>query len=350
MKIRENVLLSNLTTMRLGGPARYVIEIEEPNEIKNAHLFAKEKGLPIFILGGGANSLGHDAGYQGVIIKNKILGITSSPATKASPHNSHERMADTDETLITAMGGETWDDVVAYACDLNLTGIEALSKIPGLAGAAPVQNIGAYGQDVSETFVSAYAYDLKTDAFVTLKKSDFNFSYRKSILNTSEKNRYFIVSITLKLNTGEMSHPFYGSIEKYLLEHNITDYSPSSIREIVSTIRAEKLPDPEEKASAGSFFKNVYLSEKEAKIAEEKGLPVYHGKDGLKINSGWLIEKSGLKGSLIHGIRVSDKVALVLINESAKSYADLAAARAEIIETVKAKFGFTLEQEPNEIL
>lgn len=331
MIIRENVNISSLTTMRLGGPARFLIEIEKEEDLGDALDFAREKNLKIFILGGGANTLGHDEGFDGVILKNVMTGISDENGT------------------ITAMGGEEWDKVVEFTTDRGYTGIEALSKIPGSAGAAPVQNIGAYGQDVSETFVSAKVYDLKTSTFKTLTKSDFNFSYRKSLLNTTEKNRYFVISITLKLEKGAMPRPFYNSIEKYIAENGETDLSPRNIRKIVSEIRADKLPDPAEKASAGSFFKNVYLSEAEAKTAEENGFPVYHGHDGLKINSGFLIERAGLKGKLLNGMRVSDKAALVLINESANSYADLASARAEIIETVKNDSGFTLEQEPVEL-
>ena len=337
MKILENVLLKNLTTMRLGGPAKYVIEIEKPEEIKEAHDFALEKNLPIFILGGGANTIAHDEGFNGVIIKNVMTGISDiySPIT--------------DKIYIKAMGGEPWDDVVKFTTDKGLTGIEALSKIPGLAGAAPVQNIGAYGQDVSAVFIKADIYDFETREFKTLSKDDFHFSYRHSIMNTTEKGRYFIISIFLELKKGEMSRPFYNSIENYINEHGTTDFSPKSIRKIVSEIRADKLPDPDREASSGSFFKNIYLTEKEAKAAEEKGLPVHHGHDGYKINSGWLIENAGLKGRLVHGMRVNDKAALVLINESAQGYDDLAKARAEITETVKEKFGYTLEQEPVEI-
>lgn len=337
MKIREDVLISTLTTMRLGGPAKFVIEIENPEEIKTAHEFALEKNLPIFVLGGGANTIARDEGFDGVIIKNAMTGISDiySPIT--------------DKTYIKALGGELWDNVVKFTTEKGLTGIEALSKIPGLAGAAPVQNIGAYGQDVSETFIKADVYDFKTGEFKTLEKSDFHFSYRKSIMNTTEKNRYFVISIFLELKKGEMSRPFYNSIEKYIEQHKITDFTPGSIRKIVSEIRADKLPDPKEKASAGSFFKNIYLTKEEAKIAEEKGYPVYHGHDGLKINSGWLIEQAGFKGKILHGIRVNEKAALVLINESAKSYSDLASARAEIIAAVKEKFGYTLEQEPVEL-
>ena len=332
MIIRENVPLSELTTMRLGGPAKYVIDIETRDDIAPAFDFAIEKNLPFYILGGGANTIARDTGFAGVIIRNTMTGIESGPAQ-----------------VITAMGGTEWDAVVAYTTKQGLTGIEALSKIPGTAGAAPVQNIGAYGQELADTFLSAEVYDIKEKSFKTLEKPDFGFSYRRSILNSTYKGRYFVISITLELTPGTMPRPFYNSIERYIDEYHCTDFSPAGIRNIVSTIRSDKLPDPAEKASAGSFFKNIYLTEDEAKVAEEKDIPVYHGHDGLKINSGWLIEQCGLKGKLLHGIRVCDAAALVLINESAASYNDLAAARTEIIKAVHDKFGYQLEQEPNEI-
>ena len=147
-----------------------------------------------------------------------------------------------------------------------------------------------------------------------------------------------------------MSRPFYRSIEKYASEHNLTDFSPQGIRTIVSAIRADKLPDPLKKASAGSFFKNIWLTDTEAEIAEAKGYPVYRGENGNKINSGWLIEHAGFSNKLLHGFRVNPKASLVLINESAKSYNDLAAAREEIIGKVYDTYGYWLEQEPVEII
>ncbi len=372
MKIKENVLISTLTTMRLGGPARYVIEVESPEEVPAAYDFARDHHLPTFILGGGANTIGHDEGFDGVIIINRMRGITdvtwTGDGAEGGPPKMHVPFLGEESagrtrpesepvhgqaplsTIIEVMGGEIWDDVVQYTTDRNLTGIEALSKIPGLASAAPVQNIGAYGQEVADTLTEIYAYDTKTNSFCTLSRSDLQFSYRKSILNTTKKNRYFVISITLALKEGQMSRPFYNSIERYIEANSLTDFSPQGIREIVSTIRANKLPDPKDKASSGSFFKNIYLNETEAASAEAKGYPVHHGKDGHKINSGWLIEQAGLAGQLLHGMRVSSAAALVLINESATSYDDLAKARDEIRNQVHAKFGYWLEQEPVEII
>jgi len=362
MRISENILISSLTTMRLGGPAKYVIEIEQPAEIPEAYNFAAQQNLPVFILGYGANVIGHDDGFNGVILINRMRGIeivtggrnasSEGPKTWASAPERPEEEAfgqDPSQTTIRVMGGEYWDDVVSYTCERGLTGIEALSKIPGYAAAAPVQNIGAYGQDLSQTFVSADVYDSAAGTFKTLGRQDLNFSYRKSALNTTAKGRFFVISITLALKHGQMPRPFYNSIERHIEEHAITDFSPQSIRNIVSAIRAAKLPDPREKASAGSFFKNIYLTAAEADLAESKGYPVHRGQDGNKINSGWLIEQAGFKGALLHGIRVSPTAALVLINESATSYADLAAARSEIVTKVYDKFGYWLEQEPVEI-
>lgn len=344
--------------MRLGGPARYVLEIESPSDIPDAYGFARQFNLPTFILGYGANTIGHDEGFPGAIIINRMRGITLlsegvadlEGVPRRAPSDAGEDKVRQDPLhTIKIMGGEYWDDVVAYACEKGLTGIEALSKIPGLTGAAPVQNIGAYGQEIADTLVSIEVFDTTTNTFKTLQKSDLGFSYRKSILNTTERNRYFVISVTLELKKGQMTRPFYNSIERYISENNLTDFSPMGIRQIVSQIRADKLPDPKEKASAGSFFKNIYLTNEQADTAENKGYPVHRGKDGNKINSGWFIEQAGLKGQLLHGFRVSDKASLVLINESATSYEDLKKARAEITGKVYDKFGYWLEQEPVEI-
>ncbi len=336
MRINENILISSLTTMRLGGPARYVLEIERPDEVADAYGFARTYNIPTFALGAGANTIGHDDGFIGAIIINRMRGISEQ--------------TDTSGTTLKIMGGENWDTVVEYACNKNLTGIEALSKIPGLAGSAPVQNIGAYGQQISDVLESIDAYDIIKGIYCTLTKEDLEFSYRKSILNSTQRGRYFVISITIKLKEGQMPRPFYRSIEQYIEANDLKDYSPKGIREIVTKIRASKLPDPLTTASSGSFFKNIYLTESEAEVAEQKGYPVYKNDDGIKINSGWLIEEAGLKGELLHGIRVSDKAALVLINESATSFNDLAAARDEIIAKVYDHFGFWLEQEPVEIV
>lgn len=340
MKILENVPISELTTMRLGGKARYVFEVNELADIPEAYKFAAERKLPTWIMGGGANSIGRDEGFPGVIILNKLRGIEVLSQTA-------------DEVVIRAMGGEIWDDLVAFACERGFSGIEAMSKIPGTVGAAPVQNIGAYGQDVAHVIESVEAYDTKTGELVVIGKEDMKMDYRSTIFNDGpDAGRYFIVAMTLILeNEATLKPPFYTSLQNYVEENNITDFSPASIRVAVSAIRAAKLPDPLVEASAGSFFKNIYLSEAEAKDASARGIKVWDKPGGQKmINSGFLIEDAGLKGQKFHGFRISDKAALILINDNAKSYNDLDAARAEIREKILEKYGFLLEQEPVEIV
>ena len=176
---------------------------------------------------------------------------------------------------------------------------------------------------------------------------ELDLGYRHSIFNTGDGvGRYFITSVTVNLHKNWLKPPFYTSLQAYFDENNITEFNPQVIRDGVAAVRAGKLPDPAEFASAGSFFKNVYISEEEIPAAEKKGIPVW---DGGKIPSGWLIEHAGLKGKEFYGMRVSDKASLVLINESAKSYADLAKARQAVIDAVYEKYGFKLEQEPMEL-
>lgn len=332
MKSYENIFISSLTTMRIGGIARHVLEIENDKDIPEAYDFASAYWYPTYIISGGANTIGRDEGLDGVILLNRLRGFNDNNGT------------------LTIMAGENWDNIVDYACQKGYTGIEALSRIPGLVGASPAQNIGAYGQDLSQVFKSATAYDTASRRFVTLEKNDMQFAYRKSIMNTNMKGRFFITSVTLELKQGEMQRPFYNSMEKYIEDNGCTDFSPKGIREIVTAIRADKLPDPKEKASSGSFFKNVYLDPLQAEKAEEKGIPVRRGQDGNKVNSAWLIEQCGFKGQLLYGMRVNAKAPLVLINESAGTYANLARARGQITSTVYDKFGYWLEQEPIEII
>lgn len=340
MKIRENVPISELTTMRLGGAAKYVIEIEEDKDLAEAYRFAKEKDLPTYILGGGSNVIGRDGGFNGVIFVNKLKGIYVIDSDK-------------DSIRLCAKSGVLLDDLVEYSVKLwngefyGWCGIEALSKIPGTVGAAPVQNVGAYGQEIAQTLHSVCVYDCKDNCFKHMMANELDLGYRHSIFNTGDGvGRYFITSVTLELHKNWLKPPFYTSLQAYFDEHKITEFSPQVIRDGVAAVRAGKLPDPAEFASAGSFFKNVYLDEEESKKAEAKGIPVW---DGGKIPSGWLIENAGLKGKEFYGMRVSDKAALVLINESAKNYADLAKARQAVIDAVYEKFGYKLEQEPMEL-
>lgn len=353
LKIEENVMIKNLVTMRIGGPAKFVITVTKKEDIPEAYKFAKERNLPVWILGGGANTFSKDAGFEGVIILDRIMGIFQIE----TPAGEEEKEG---VAYFKAYGGEQWDDLVTFVSERGYSGIEAMAGIPGTAGAAPVQNIGAYGQEVTQVIVSVEAYDTKLEKFVVIPASEMKMSYRKSIFNSGKNvGRFFIYSTTVRVKKGQLNPPFYRSLQAYVDEHGETDFSPLNIARMVKEVRNSKLPDPEKIASAGSFFKNVYLTDEEADEAEARGIQVWRnakevGPDSPEkrtnlVNSGWLIEEAGLKGKVFHGMKVSEKAALILINESAKSYADLAAAREEIAKIVFDKFGFKIEQEPDEI-
>lgn len=339
MDIHTNIPLKSLTTMKLGGPAQYFAEAHSIQELHDLYQDAVAKNVSVFILGGGSNVVAHDEGYHGLILRIKIPGF--------------EVVADDLNTTTIKIGaGENWDSVVKRAVEMRLSGIEAMSAIPGTAGAAPVQNVGAYGQEISETLTELEAYDTRTNSMVTLQNADCGFSYRHSIFRGDQQGRYVITSITLKLSKSLPTPPFYDALQAYFDEHAITLFTQQTVRDAVTAIRADKLPDPAVKPSAGSFFKNAIvegwqMNELRTQFPDIKAFEM--GNDTFKLSTGWLIEKAGLKGQTLHGMHVNEKNALVLINESATSYADLAAARDEIIGKVRDMFRVQIEQEPLEI-
>lgn len=339
MEIHTNIPLKNYTTMRLGGYARFMADARTPEEIAELSRNAKSQNLPLFILGGGSNVIVHDEGFAGLVIRNRISGFKVL-------------QEDSSHTLIRVGAGENWDDVVKRTVDMNLNGIEAMSAIPGTAGAAPIQNVGAYGQEIADTLISLEAYDSLTDSFVVLQNEDCGFSYRHSIFRGDAAGRYIVTAITLQLYKTAPQPPFYKAVEDYFAANSITIFTPQIIRDAVIKIRTDKLPDPKITPNTGSFFKNALIEDWQ--LAELKteypDMPNYDMPDGNhKIPTGWLIEQTGLKGKTLHGMRVHDKNALVLINESATSYQDLADARDEISGAVRDQFRITIEQEPLEI-
>lgn len=339
MEIHTNIPLKNYTTMRLGGNARFMTEAHTADEVAEVYRNAKAQNLAIFILGGGSNTIVHDEGFDGIVIRNRIPGF-----------DIVEDNAST--TTIRIGAGENWDDIVKRTVDMRLNGIEAMSAIPGTAGAAPVQNVGAYGQEIADTLVSLEAYDSVNDSFVVLQNADCGFSYRHSIFRGEASGRYVVTAITLQLYKASPQPPFYKAIEDYFAANNITMFTPQIIRDAVIKIRTDKLPDPNILPNTGSFFKNAIVEDWQlADLRKEyPDIPTYDMPDGkFKVPTGWLIEQTGLKGKTLHGMRIHDKNALVLINESATSYQDLAAARDEISGAVRDQFRITIEQEPLEI-
>jgi len=339
MDVHTNIPLKNYTTMKLGGPTRFMVDARTPEEVATVHRNATSKHIPIFILGGGSNVIAKDEGFPGLVIRVRIPGF----AIVADDINT---------TTIKIGAGENWDSVVKRTVDMRLSGIEAMSMIPGTTGAAPVQNVGAYGQEIAGTLVSLEAYDSQTDAMVILENEACGFAYRESIFRSKEKGRYVITSVTLKLSKNLPSPPFYEALQTYFDAHHINIFTQEIVRDAVIAIRTEKLPDPSLRPNTGSFFKNAIvenwrLDELRATFPDMKLYDMGNGTS--KVPTGWLIEQTGLKGQLLHGMRVHDKNALVLINESATGYGDLASARDEIIGAVRDKFRIQIEQEPLEL-
>jgi UDP-N-acetylmuramate dehydrogenase len=338
MDIRQNVSLRDYSTMRLGGTAAYLVDVHDRHEVEQAVAWAEEQGLPVMMIGVGSNIVWRDEGFPGLILVNKIMGFS-------------EQQEDAENYFVTVGGGENWDSVVERVVAKGMTGIEGLSLIPGTTGATPVQNVGAYGQEISQTLVSVEAYDRQAKQTINIQNIDCGFAYRTSRFKTTDRGRFFITSITLHLLHGNPQPPFYGALQQYFEEHGIHDPTPQVMRDAVIAIRTSKLPDPAVVANNGSFFANPIIDEGQlaqlqAKFPDIPRWPAGEGK--VKIPAAWLVEKAGFKG--VHdsetGMATWPNQALVLVNEHAQSTAQLLAFRQKILDTVKQQFDITLEQEP----
>lgn len=323
--------------MRLGGNAAYLMDITKAHEIGPAIEWAEAQNLPVIMIGGGSNIIWNDAGFNGLVMVNKIAG--------------YEVQNQGEQSFLIVGAGEPWDSVVERSVAQGLAGIEQLSLIPGSAGATPIQNVGAYGRETSDVLVCVQAYDRQAKKIIVIPKADCGFSYRTSRFKTTDKGRFFITSITYALTKNPPMRPFYDSVDRYLREQGIDHPTLAQLRAAVITIRSSKLPDPTIVANCGSFFGNPIISTEQLnQLADQfpavKFWQIDEGK--AKISAGWLLEQLGLKG--YHepntGMAIWDKQALVFVNESAPNTACLIAFRDAIVAAVQKKYGITLEQEP----
>lgn len=338
MHIQEHVSLRQHSTMRLGGEARYLAEITNREELNQALDWATDHGVSVLMIGDGSNIVWRDEGYDGLILVNKI---------KQFEHTAEGEY----DHFVTIGAGENWDSVVGRCVELGLSGIEALSLIPGTAGATPVQNVGAYGQEIANTLVSVEAYDTQAGQFVTIPNTDCDFGYRTSRFKTRDHGRFCIISINLHLSTAPPQPPFYGQLQRYLDEHGHGQYTCQIIRDAVIDIRSHKLPDPAVVANNGSFFANPIISKDAFQVLVEQhpDVPHWETRDGtVKLAAAWLIEHVGFKDA--HdpetGMATWPTQPLVLVNEQATSTAQLLAFRQKIVNAVQQTFGITLTQEP----
>ena len=343
MLIRENVPLAPLTTLGVGGPARFYAEAGSAEDVCRAVHHAGERALPLFVLGGGSNLVISDSGWPGLVLRIRIAGI-----------DEHEENG---KLVFQAGAGEPWDSLVARAVVRDCSGVECLSGIPGSVGGTPVQNVGAYGQEVSETIASVQALDLRDGQLRELCNPACGFAYRASIFNTSERGRYIILRVTYALIPGGAPRLEYADLKKYFAGRTAAP-SLAEVREAVRQIRAGKamliVPGDEDCRSAGSFFKNPVLTsdqhEQLRQRAAKLGLqvPSYPALSAQhKVSAAWLVERSGFaKGYTRGAVGISRKHALAIVNRGGATAADVIALKNEIQQRVAETFGVQLSPEP----
>lgn len=340
LKIQQNVDFGKMTTMRLGGIARFFVVVKSVEDFRIALRFSKERDLPIFILGSGSNTIVKTANFAGLVIKNEILGF--------------EKVFENDEKVeFKINSGENWNEFVKFAVFKNLSGCEAMAMIPGTVGALPIQNVGAYGQEIADILKSVEVFGIKTGEIKNLSKAECDFLYRDSIFKRDKKGEFFILAINIELSKNAPKFPEYKNLREKLKNSgkNENNLTAKDVMDVVVEIRSQRLPNPEMVANSGSFFKNAIISKEKASELRKKyeNVPLFEFGDKYKIATGWLIDQAGLKGKEIAGFRIYAENALVLTNISAENYKDLVVAREEIQRVVEQKFGIKIEQEPLEI-
>ena len=333
--IQENTSLKTLNTFGIAANAKYLLPFSNTDElgsILKSDLYQQEAH---FILGGGSNIL-FTKDVEALVLKNEILG--------------KELVREDEEHVWIKFGaGEAWHACVLWAIEKNLGGIENLSLIPGTIGAAPMQNIGAYGVEIRTLIESVEAIEKVTGALKVFSNADCEFAYRESVFKRALKNQYIITHVTLRLSKKHELKLSYGAIKDELKTRGITAPTIKDISDVVIAIRESKLPNPKEIGNAGSFFKNPVVDTDDFKDIQSKhaDMPFYEQLDGIKIPAGWLIEKAGWKGFIDGEIGVHKKQALVLVNYGGGAGLDIYNLSKRIINDVQTRFGIKLQREVN---
>lgn len=338
MKIQENVPLAPFTTFGIGGPARWFIEAASEAEVVDAVSFARERAQPLFVLGGGSNLLVSDAGFCGVVLRVAIKGVESAE--------------DAGARVFRAAAGEDWDQFVSQAVAAHCAGIECLAGIPGTVGGTPVQNVGAYGQEVAETIETVRVLDLESLAFREMSASECGFAYRTSLFNSSAKGRYLVTRVDYRLRPGAPANLRYADLKRAFpdgSQPNLAEVSTEvrRIRQAKGMLLVEGDPDCR---SAGSFFRNPIVLKNMLPQLETKFEvlpPTYpSGEDKVKLPAAWLIEQAGFpKGFRLGRAGISSRHTLALVNLGGAQATDILALRDLIVDRLLS-FGITLEMEP----
>lgn len=345
LQVQRDRSLKSLTTFKIGGPARAFVEISDVRDLPEAFAYAEQHKLPTLVLGGGSNMLVSDNGFDGLVIHINNRGIAL------------------DGTRLRVASGEVWDDVVKYSVEHALWGIENLSRIPGQAGSVAVQNVGAYGQETSQVLESVEVFDRKNNTVRTLTNEECGFSYRKSIFNTTEKNRYIILYTTLRLHSEPKRMLGYPDVQKYF--GDTLEPTQKDIRQAIKEIRDRKFPFPAEsiEGNAGSFFKNSQVTVEQFEALERRfaqNLPLHQERlhhfrpatlsplpSTLKVPSAFILDVCGLKGFRRGDVQLNPTQPVVVLNVTGDATADevLSVVR-EVRAIVEDKTGLHLYTEP----
>lgn len=337
--IQENISLKKYNTFGIDVKAKYLAPIRSMIDLRQVIFAEAFTHKPKLVLGGGSNIL-FTKDFEGLTLLNQLKGISVVRETS-------------EEVWLQVYGGEVWHDLVLYCVNNNLGGIENLSLIPGSVGAAPIQNIGAYGVELKDVFISLDAVHLQTGHVQTFAKAACQFGYRNSIFKQALKGKYFIYSVTLCLQKQPIFNTAYGAIQRTLaqLEEEGKDLSIATLSEAICQIRNSKLPDPKVLGNSGSFFKNPVVPKTllESIQKEHPNVPFYpvDVPDKVKLPAGWLIDKCGWKGKVVGNTGTYHQQALVLVNHGGATGKEIYELSEAILQSVKKQFGVELEREVN---
>jgi UDP-N-acetylmuramate dehydrogenase len=345
LKIQENIPLAALTTLQVGGPARYFFEARSEAEVSDAVAYAAERRLLLFVLGGGSNLVIADSGWPGLVLKIGLPGVESESAGG--------------NTLFSVGAGENWDQFVALTVSKDCAGLECLSGIPGTVGGTPVQNVGAYGQEVSQTIAGVRVLEIATGKILDLDRAACGFAYRTSVFNTTLRGRHIVLRVAYRLNDNGEPMLDYADLKKFFSDGRGTP-TLQQVRDAVRSIRQSKamllVAGDEDCRSAGSFFKNPLVSEAEARRVEAiaqrlvpgKALPQYPATNGqVKLAAAWLVEQAGFYRGYSRGpVGISRKHSLALVNRGGAAARDILALKNEVVAKVMEVWGVSLQPEP----
>ncbi|MDP9267033.1 MAG: UDP-N-acetylmuramate dehydrogenase [Acidobacteriota bacterium] len=342
MQVQENIPLAPLTTLRVGGPARWFAEARSAEEVLQGVNLARANNWRLFVLGGGSNLVVADEGYRGLVLKIAIGGMA-------------DRMED-GKRVFEAGAGVEWDALVAHAVARDAAGIECLSGIPGTVGGTPVQNVGAYGQEVADTITSVQVFDLQRGVIRDICAEACGFGYRTSIFNTSERGRFIVLQVAFALLPGGAPTIEYADLKKHFSGTGGTP-SLAAVRDAVRQIRHSKAMlimegDPDCR-SAGSFFKNpivdAAMDARIQQLAAARGLtpPRFATPEGTKLSAAWLVEQSGFqKGYTLGAVGISSKHTLAIVNRGGAKASEIMALKDEVQQRVRGTWEIELHPEP----